>query len=383
MTPLPFPVHARGRPFRVCICGGGSLAHALAAVLGAQSSNEVRLLTRQPARWSRTIRLIYLDKGELCGRLHAVSDDPAEVVVDADLVILAVPHAAREAVLRRIACWLGARTWLAGFPGFGGLVWAIRRVLGDQPVMGLQRVPYVRKVISYGQVVWVSGIRPELFVATVPSGYAPMAARLLQALLNVPAKPLAHYLGVCLSNSNPIFHPSRLYALWRDAGRDLVWTHRPEFYEDWDDLASETYLACERDLQAIGAACPVDLSARQTLLEHYRATNAREVTRIIRGIAALRDRPVPMRAAGTGWTPDLYSYYFTEDIPYGIVIQRALADIVNVPTPALDAVISWAQRWTGMDWLNGGKVCGRDALDLPLPQWLGVADGRALVEMLM
>ncbi|KVD59532.1 hypothetical protein WI86_32390 [Burkholderia ubonensis] len=75
------------------MCGGGSLAHALVAVLGARASNQVRLLTRQPARWSRRIRLIYLDKAELHGTVHAVSDAPCDVIAGADLVILAIPHA--------------------------------------------------------------------------------------------------------------------------------------------------------------------------------------------------------------------------------------------------------------------------------------------------
>ncbi|KVP87402.1 dehydrogenase [Burkholderia ubonensis] len=378
-----YPDRAPGAPLRICVCGGGSLAHALVAVLGARASNEVRLLTRQPARWSRRIRLIYLDKAELHGTVHAVSGAPCDVIAGADLVILAIPHAAREAVLRRIAPHLGPRTWLAGFPGYGGLPWAVRAALGpEQRFLGLQRVPYVRKVVSYGEVVWVSGIRPELFVATVPSRYAPSAARWLQALLNIPTTPLAHYLAVCLSNSNPIFHPARLYALWRDANPDGVWATRPQFYEDWDDPASARYLACEGDLQSIGHACPADLSGRRTLLEHYGARDAREMTRIIRRIAALRDRPVPMRAVGDGWTPDLHSYYFAEDVPYGIVVQRALADIAGVATPALDEVIRWAQRWMGKTWLDDHHALGPDTLGLPVPQRFGVASAAELVDML-
>lgn len=378
-----FPGRARGAPLRICVCGGGSLAHALVAVLGASASNEVRLLTSQPERWSRRIRLIYLDKAELHGTVRVVSDDPCEVVAGADLVILAIPHAAREGVLRRIAPYLSRHAWLAGFPGYGGLPWAVRLALGpEQRFLGLQRVPYVRKVVSYGEVVWVSGIRPELFVATVPGHYAPSAARWLQALLNIPTTPLAHYLAVCLSNSNPIFHPARLYSLWRDASPEGVWATRPQFYEDWDEPASTRYLACERDLQSIGGACPADLSGRRSLLDHYGARDAREMTQIIRRIAALRDRPVPMRAVDDGWMPDVHSYYFAEDVPYGIVVQRALADIVGVATPALDEVIRWAQRWMGRTWLDDGHALGRDTHGLPLPQRFGVANAADLVDTL-
>ncbi|WP_233445127.1 NAD/NADP octopine/nopaline dehydrogenase family protein [Paraburkholderia caribensis] len=312
-----------------------------------------------------------------------MSDDPADVVTDAEMVILAIPHMARESTLRRIAPFLDSGTWLAGVPGFGGLIWTARLVLGpDQRVLGLQRVPYVRKVVSYGEVVWVSGIRPQLFVATVPSAEAPKAAILLQAMLNIPTKPLNHFLDVCLSNSNPIFHPSRLYSLWTRETSDLVWRHRPQFYEEWDEPASRVYLACESDLQAIAASCPTDLSDRQTLLEHYGVKTSSEVTETIRRIAALRDRPVPMREVDGGWTPDLHTYYFTEDIPYGIVIQRALAEIVKVSTPMLDEVISWAQSWMKKTWLDAGGNIAVDALSLPVPQRLGVRDAKDLVEVL-
>jgi hypothetical protein len=43
-----------------CICGGGSLRHALAAVLGVAGLN-VNVLTRHPEAWSARIMLVYGD----------------------------------------------------------------------------------------------------------------------------------------------------------------------------------------------------------------------------------------------------------------------------------------------------------------------------------
>jgi len=369
-----------GSPVRICICGGGSLSHALAAVLGARPWIEVRVLSRQPHRWSDRIRLIYLDKAELIGRVVQVSADPAAVIPGADLVIVSVPHAARRELLQRIAHHLDSEAWLAGFPGFGGFASVVREVFGPaRPLLGLQRVPYVRKVVSYGQVVWVSGIRPELFVATIPAGHAEAACRWLSAMLNIPATAVASYIAVCLTNSNPIFHPARLHALWRSAPRDIVWRQRPQFYEDWDDTSSELYLACDEELQAIARALRPDGLGVRSLLEHYRLSRPDQLTPTIRALAALRDRPVPMLATQGGFTPDVNAYYFTEDVPYGIVLQRAIAELAGVHVPVMDRIIAWAQRWMGRNWLEGGCLSGPDMADLPTPQRAGVTSGEALV----
>src|SRR3954466_6104342 len=106
-TPIPTSFlnfgRCQGKPaawsdgmMRISICGGGSLSHAVAAVLGARGDVEVRVLTRQPERWSRHVRAIYLDIAEIRGRIAVASSDPEEAVAGADMVILCVPSCARE-----------------------------------------------------------------------------------------------------------------------------------------------------------------------------------------------------------------------------------------------------------------------------------------------
>ena len=147
----------------VAVCGGGSLAHAVVAVVGARDDVQVRVLTRQPQRWSREVRGIYLDVAEVRGRVAVASSDPQRVVAGADVVLLCVPACARERVLTDIAPFVDTRAWIGCFPGFGGFDWQARGILGPQArIFGLQRVPYVRKTISYGEAVWISGIRPRL-----------------------------------------------------------------------------------------------------------------------------------------------------------------------------------------------------------------------------
>ena len=366
-------------PLHICICGGGSLAHAVAAVLGRQSNLKITLLTRKPALWSKSITLVYKNEAELTGRLSAVSDDPAKVVRGAKFVILAVPHMARDEVLKKIAPFIGPETWLGGFPGFGGLPWSIKRTISrNVPILGLQRVPYVRSTLEYGQAVLVNGVRPRLFVATLPQHYAYRASAWIERLFNIPASPLKHYTSVCLSNSNPIYHPARLYAMWKDDEATTLWQQCPRFYEDWDDTASDIYYACDRELRSIAQQLHQEAPESDSLLNHFRVDSVSQITQTIRNIYALRSRAAPMKRTPSGWSPDLNSYYFTEDIPYGIVTQRALAELADVETPVLDTIIHWAQRWMGKTWLHDGRLRGKDAHHLPLPQNAGIHSAAAL-----
>lgn len=365
---------------RIALCGGGSLSHALAAVFGGRADVEVRVLTRQPTRWSREVRGIYLDVAEVRGRVALASSDPSEAVAGADIVILCLPSCAREGVLEAIAPFLAAEAWVGSFPGYGGFEWEARDILGPKAVVfGLQRVPYVRKTISYGEAVWISGIRPRLVLGALPASRAPEIARTLEELISIPTDPVPHYLPVTLSASNPVFHPARIYSAFRDFPQRSEFPQRRLFYEDWEDDASAVFLALDDELQMICARIPADMSAAQPIRAHYGAADAAALTRRIRSLRSLRDRYLPLVSTDRGYVPDVHSSYFTEDVPYGLLVIKSVAQIVCVPTPHIDAVLRWAERAMGRQYLLGDRVEGKDATGLPLPARFGIASVEELV----
>jgi len=66
--------------------------------------------------------------------------------------------------------------------------------------------------------------------------------------------------------------------------------------------------------------------------------------------------------------PDFDYRYLREDIPYGLVVTRAFAEIAAVPTPIIDQVIAWAQSRMKKVYLVDGRLEGPDVRDLPIPQ---------------
>jgi hypothetical protein len=88
----------------------------------------------------------------------------------------------------------------------------------------------------------------------------------------------------------------------------------------------------------------------------------------------IQARKAPMIEVGPGrFVPDFAYRYLSEDVPFGLVITRAIAELANVATPAIDEVISWAQSKMEKRYLTRGKLEGPDAKDLPIPQNYGVS----------
>ena len=75
---------------------------------------------------------------------------------------------------------------------------------------------------------------------------------------------------------------------------------------------------------------------------------------------------------GEGWVPDFENRYFTEDIPFGLCIYKGIADIVNVSTPMMDIVLTWAQTYMGKEYIVNGKLAGRDVGETTAPQRFGM-----------
>ncbi len=92
-----------------------------------------------------------------------------------------------------------------------------------------------------------------------------------------------------------------------------------------------------------------------------------------------RKAPVTEIAPGR-FVPNFDYRYLTEDVPYGLVITRGLAELAGVPTPTIDEVIEWAQAAMGRSYLVGGTLSGADAKDVPIPQNYGISELAALFE---
>ena len=338
-------------PTTICICGGGNLGHSIAGRAAAvlEGRGEVRLLTRRPEQWSKTIQ-VEDDLGHVfASPLATVTDDAQCAISDADIVLLCLPGFAITEELQRIKPFLSSRALVGSVVCSTGFFFDAFNVLGKGwPLFGFQRVPFVARIAEYGHRSFIWGYRNEVLMATCDANEAQTEGlrALFATLFGTPVNLLENYMEAALTNSNPILHTGRLYSMWRD------WDGRPFdrqsfFYREWTDEASETIIAMDEEFFLLQDALHIRKGAIKPLLEHYESTDAASMTRKIRSISSLAKVLSPMKPIEGGFVPDFQSRYFIEDFPFGLAIIRRLAHEKGISTPVIDKVYDWGMPFTG------------------------------------
>ena len=81
----------------------------------------------------------------------------------------------------------------------------------------------------------------------------------------------------------------------------------------------------------------------------------------------------PLKSVAGGYIPDFTTRYLTEDIPFGIVPVRGMAELLGVSTPVMDTIITWGQEILDKEYLVDGVLKGKDLSETSCPQSCGVA----------
>ena len=296
-------------------------------------------------------------------------------------------------------------TILAAAVAQGGFDMAARAALADAGVenevvvAGFETLPWACRVARPGAVAEVLGTKDQVdaAVAVFPGAsrnleaYAEPALQTLQMAVGpVPAVRLASgFLGITLSNINAFWHPTLMWHKWRDWDGTPVEGPPPLLYETApDDLACDlmsaeiaAVVAAIRSRYPRGALADDMSSARSVrawFLDSYGPDPALDKTStatMMRTNPAYRGLTHPMRPANgspderttvsrtSGETepserkkasllvPDFSHRYVAEDVGFGLVVMRGVAELAGVPTPTIDAVIVWAQKQAGLSFL--------------------------------
>ncbi len=392
---------------QVTVCGGGNAAHVLAGLLSARRDCEVSVYAPyddEAERWRKGVAarggIAVVTSGDtVVGRPCRISADPAEVVPGSRLVLLAVPAFAHELTLRQISPHLDTEAWVGAFPARGGFDWCVEDVLWGNPeawriskehplrhvgasvVFGLQTLPWACRIRVYGQEAEILGTKAQVDLATWPQCKAGEVATLLGELLGVSFQPVADFMALTLANMGQIIHPGVMYGLFHDwDGR--LYSDAPLFYQGINAATAGVLQQLSDEVQALRADLEhrypgLDLSAVRPLDEWLRRAYAGSITdvsslescfRTNRSYAGLR---APMQAVNGGLMPDFHARYLAEDVPYGLIVTRGIAELAGVPTPFMDQVILWAQERLEKEYLVEGKLQGQDVATSRAPQRYG------------
>ena len=329
---------------KICICGGGGLGHTCIGVLSSQPNLEISLLTGHPEKWEHDIHVHTPNRTILEGHIKTISQEPQDVVPQADLVLLCLPAYLIEKTLLQIRPYLQANTIVGAIVGNSGFfIFSHQLLPSTTPLFAFQRVPYISRVIDYGKEADLLGYKEQLLMAVENISNPEEFCNQVSLLFATPTALVDSFYEVTLSNSNPILHTGRLYTMWHN-WNGMPFSNCPLFYHDWTDEASALEIEMDKEFFSLLEALHVSTKHIDTLLEHYESTGAPSMTSKLRSIHSLSGIQAPMRHTDKGWLPDFRSRYFTEDFPYGLRIIHDLAHEHNISCPNIDKVLTWGLK---------------------------------------
>jgi hypothetical protein len=375
-------------PRKITVCGGGNGAQTLVPVaagnLGcpvdiyAPFSDEADRL-RAGSASHEGIAVAGAVAGK--ARPRRVSADPADVIPGSDLVVLVLPAFAHESTLRQIVPHLDQGAWVGAMPARGGFDYCAEGILrergrADVGLFGLQTLPWACRILEYGQLVHVLGVKQVVDAAARPAAETGPLAGLLERMLGLSIGTASGLMALTLANTGQLIHPGIMYALFSDwngvpFGADQI----PLFYHSLGEGGAQTLTGLSVEIQSLRARLEpaLDLSAvrplKEWLLRSYADVIADPSTlqsafvtnRAYAGLKA----PVSEISPGQ-YVPDLSARYLAEDVPFGLAVSRGIADLAGLETPVMDRVIAWAGRCLGLDYL------GQDIHEARTPQKYGL-----------
>ncbi len=391
---------------RITICGGGNGAHALMAFLLKNSNSRLNLylplrkeLQRFQAVKDRRTPFTLIFKDEEFSipmeRLF-ITSNPKEGA-EADLIILVVPAFAHKDILKSLAPYIRPGTVLAALPARGGFEFQASEILRQNRkegivIAGFQTFPWACRIKEYAKSVEIYGQKIQVGAASLPSHYGMSISRGFNKLLKLEFPPYNNMLELTLNNQGQIIHPGIMCGAFSDKLSRLYQDNEiPLFYRSVDKKTADLLESMSREILEVKRAIEHNFnlnleavsSISQWMLESYADDIEDKSTlfKMFQSNLSYRSLQVPVKAVNGLYQIDVKSRYLTEDIPYGLLVSKAIAELADVSTPKIDEVIERASKWIGVQYLANGKLKGKDLIRTRIPQNFGLDSLEAIAEM--
>ena len=366
----------------ITVMGGGSSAHVLIPLL-SKTALSVNLLTRKPKRWKNKISLDYRkpDSGHVRtfeGSIDTISSDPADVIPQADIIILCMPvHAYRQA-LHSIAEHISKdkKVFVGTVYGQAGFNWMTKEIadkfsLSNITTFAIGLIPWICRTGEYGSSGIVYGAKPLNVAAVQPKqDFDILNEALLERVVfdcfgHGRFKQAQNFISLTLSLDNQIIHTSRLYGLYVEYGGQ--WKNEqdiPYFYRDFSAKSAQILAQLDSDYSLIrnkikqlypGKSFPfmldyieqdniTNLCSNKTVLETFENSKT---------LGAIR---TPAVKENGKWVIDKSHRFFRDDIYYGLCIAKWLAEKLSINVVHIDSILSWAQSILGERIIENGRL---------------------------
>jgi hypothetical protein len=272
--------------------------------------------------------------------------------------------------------------------------------LNNVATFAIGSIPWICRTKLYGEMGINYGAKQLNVVAVTPQD---RFERLNDIFLeDISLRPLgkgafaqAHsFLDLTLSVDNQIIHPARCYGLWKKSGG--VWDTKekvPYFYRDFDQESADILAKLDADYELVRQAIRERFPTKkfEYMLGYVELEKLNHKSKHVDILASLKDSvqlasiktPTAEGADGRQYL-DTNFRFFKDDIPYGLLIAKSLAEMMMIQTPFIDEVIGWAQELRGESFLIDGKInrefCFSDKYLCGIPEVYGLNKIEDLVE---
>ena len=327
---------------KVTIIGAGNLGLLLGAAFSIRG-HEVTLRTSRPEQISKEIEIFNKEEEILgIGKIARITADWKESIEGADVVWVTVPPQLFFETAKKMEPYVFEGQMIGIIPGAGAAEFAFKPLIKKGiRFFGLARVPSIARVKETGKSVYMLGPAPELLIGSIPARNAEQICNDIQPLYKVKCRPVANYLAVAFTPSNPVLHTTRIYGMFKDY---IPGNHYPKnelFYEKWPIDGAEVLLNCSDELQQLCKAIPMDMRDVESMQFRHDIRTPEELAKRICSLERLKGLYSPVIKDEIGYVPDFNSRYFVSDFPFGIKIMIEVAKLFDVPTPTMNMVWEW------------------------------------------
>ena len=326
---------------KIAIVGGGHGGCAMAAVLAMQG-HQVTIVKLGTALHTENFKVLR-ERKSICltgiaGQgefpLDQVTNEPAEVIPQAEIVLVFYVANYHPMVAKRLAPYLHEGQTVVINPGYAGSLFFVKemRALGNtsSPLFAeFETLPYSSRILEPG-TVWISSRNVRHPFSTYPASRAKELIKQLKPVLG-ECIPRQHILEVALHNPNLVIHtigvlmnvalvehPKKKFAMYRDGFSSSTWKLVFKLDKEKMDV-----------LEKLGAP-------RIPYFDEFRLRTFEDTS--IDGFQGFKHY--------ASEAPDgpfaVEHRYITEDVPMGLGLLHSLGQATGVPTLVCDSLINIA-----------------------------------------
>lgn len=337
---------------KITICGFGNVGKSLVHQLS--KNFEINVLTFSNNKKDKNIITVLNGGVTLNNVINKIYTEPKECLKNTDILIITVPNFLREEIVKKILPFLQKKLLICFIPGIGPSQFIANKYLKGYKVICLERVPYI--VRAENERVKITGDRKIIKYASLDE--KSNFDDLIKLMFGKDVQKI-DYSSVTLTSSNAVLHTARMFGLFKKR-ENKIFKDKIYFYSDWNDESSEIFQKCDNEIMKICEKIKETKIIDEeivSLMKYYESETPQQLTQKLKSIEAFKNIRLPMlKIEENQYVLDKKVRFLTEDIPFGLLMFKGLAEILEIKTPSIDEVITWAQEILGEEYIKNHKI---------------------------